>query len=136
MLAETHKLSDRRIQTDLVSPAWLYGSPDHFRRILRNLLDNAVRYASNTIFLSLTVIEDRVILSVEDDGPGIPASDREWILQRFRHVKRNRGQRQQGPGLGLAIVRSLVLQYGGEVTVSDSPLGGAKFVVTLPAAKD
>lgn len=134
VLTEVHKLSDRRVQTNLIATAWVRGNADHFRRIIRNLLENAARYARDTIRLVVAATRDRVLLSIEDDGPGIPANDRERIFQRFSHAGQSRGATRQGPGLGLAIARTLVSHYHGEVTVSDSPLGGAKFVVTLPVA--
>jgi PAS domain S-box-containing protein len=136
IVTEARKVSDRRVQTEQRAAAWVRGNPDHFRRVVRNLLENAARYAQNTIHLAVTTGQNRVVFSIEDDGPGIPASDCERIFHRFSHVERTRGQTRHGPGLGLAIVRTLVSQYGGEVTVSDSPLGGAKFVVTFPAAKE
>lgn len=136
VVTEARRLPDHRVQTEPIATGWVQGNPDHVRRIVRNLLENAARYAHDTIRLSVATIQNRVVLCVEDDGPGIPVSDRERIFQRFRHVERDRGTNRPGPGLGLAIVRALVSQYRGEVTVGDSPLGGAKFIVTLPAAKE
>ena len=132
LVAEVERVADPRLLTGIVTTAWVYGNPDHFRRIIRNLLDNALRYARDTVRLSLTTIQNQVVLTVEDDGPGIPPDARERIFQRFSQVERDQDLTRHNPGLGLAIVRHLVEQYRGDVSVCDSPLGGAKFVVTLP----
>jgi signal transduction histidine kinase len=75
---------------------------------------------------------------VDDDGPGIPEADRELVFGRFTRLDEARGRAAGGAGLGLAVVRRVVEQHGGTVTVTDSDpasagLGGARFVVRLPA---
>jgi signal transduction histidine kinase len=74
-----------------------------------------------------------VMVSVTDAGPGVPERDRERVFERFHRLKRN--NTQPGLGLGLPIVRGLVRSLGGDVTIGDSPTGGAAFRVSLPAAE-
>jgi signal transduction histidine kinase len=76
-----------------------------------------------------------VLLEVTDDGPGVPAEDRERIFDRFVRLDEARGRDAGGAGLGLAITREIVVAHGGEVAVADAPGAGARFVVRLPAAE-
>ena len=73
-----------------------------------------------------------VVVSVEDDGPGVPAAERERVFERFRRLDEARARDAGGSGLGLAIVREVVAAHGGSVVLDSSPLGGARFVVRLP----
>ena len=98
------------------------------------LTENAVRYARGRIALGLSQADGRVMLSVGDDGPGIDAQDRERVLERFVRLDESRGRRTGGAGLGLAIVREVAVSHGGDATLGESPLGGLRVEVRLPAA--
>ncbi len=74
-----------------------------------------------------------VVIVVDDDGDGAPTDDRERIFERFARTEESRSRDAGGVGLGLAVVRSTVGCLGGDVTVDDGPLGGARFTVRLPA---
>ena len=76
------------------------------------------------------------MLTVEDDGPGIPPADRERVFDRFVRLDASRSRGEGGSGLGLAIVRELVRSAGGSVRVDASPLGGARFTVSLPGPQE
>jgi signal transduction histidine kinase len=76
---------------------------------------------------------NHVAIIVEDDGPGIPESDRQRVFERFVRLDEARARDVGGSGLGLAIVREVVAGHGGSVVLDDSPLGGARFTVVLPA---
>jgi signal transduction histidine kinase len=101
--------------------------------VLRNLLDNAARHATSEVAVTATVRDGMVVITVDDDGPGIRPADRERVFSRFTRLEhaRSRG----GVGLGLAIVDRVVQRQGGTLTVGDTPKGGARFEVTLPAAR-
>ena len=105
------------------------------RQILLNLLDNAVKYApaGAPILVAVERVRDAARIRVEDRGPGVPAADRERIWQRFARLDRDVDSAVAGSGIGLAIVRDLVLAQGGRCWVEDAPAGGARFVVELPA---
>ena len=75
-----------------------------------------------------------VELIVDDDGPGIPAEDRERVFERFTRLDEGRARDAGGLGLGLAMAKTIVERHGGTVEIDDAPLGGARFVVRLPAA--
>jgi signal transduction histidine kinase len=101
---------------------------------VRNLLSNAVRHGVSRVDVSLVDDAARVRLVVEDDGNGIPPDQREKIFERFVRLDEARNRDQGGSGLGLAIVRKVVSVAGGEVTVDESELGGARFTLSLAAA--
>ena len=114
------------------------GDPDGLRRVAVNLVDNAVRYARShvTVALESRQLAGRpvVMLTVTDDGPGIPAAERERVFDRFYRVQASRSRDTGGTGLGLAIVRDVVRAHGGTVRLLPNPSGqGTQAVVTLPA---
>lgn len=101
---------------------------DDMLELLGNLLDNACKWAAGEVRLVLQREGDRLTVTVDDDGPGIPASRREQVLQRGRRLD----ERVPGDGLGLAIVSDTVAAYGGDLTLIDSPLGGLRVTLSLP----
>lgn len=101
------------------------------RRALRNLVMNAARYAKGRIAVTVTSGE-RVVVAVEDDGPGVPEAERERIFAPFAVVETSRARGGAGVGLGLAIVRRVAELHGGRAWCEASPLGGARFVTTWP----
>ena len=104
------------------------------RRMIDNLLVNARRYASSTVSATATRVGGDVVVTVDDDGPGIPAADRERVFQPWVRLDAGRGRDEGGAGLGLAIVRSIARAHGGDVNLESSPLGGLRAVVRLPVA--
>jgi two-component system, OmpR family, sensor kinase len=99
--------------------------------VLKNLLYNATRYAKHSIGVTFTCHERVNSLLVDDDGPGIPQADRLRVFDSFVQLERAQG-RKTGFGLGLAIVKRAIEWHGGEVSITDSPLGGARFCVMWP----
>lgn len=114
------------------------GDADALRRLLGNLLDNAVRYtpAGGRVDVTVTRVTGpppRAVVAVTDTGPGIPADQRERVFDRFHRVP---GTAATGSGLGLALARSIAGRHGGEVVLEDGPGGrGLRAVVRLPAAE-
>jgi signal transduction histidine kinase len=119
-----------RVDTRGVSAAAVAGRPEDLTRVVRNLLDNAERYASSLVTVGLHSDDGHATLVVQDDGLGIPAADRERIFERFTRLDSARS-RSGGTGLGLAIAKEIVDAHGGSVAVADSPRG-ARLVVRLP----
>ena len=117
------------------------GNRDALDRLLVNLVDNAVRYAKSQVIVSAHREGAWVVLSVADDGPGIPAADRERAFGRFARLDTARsrdGAEDGGSGLGLAIVRATAAARGGTAHLEDAVPGahppGLRAVVRLPAA--
>ncbi|MGI5218704.1 sensor histidine kinase [Nocardia sp. CA-290969] len=111
------------------------GSGTQIARVLGNLVDNAQRHAATVVRVTLGQAAGRAVLVVADDGPGVPAADRNRIFQRFVRLDDARSRDEGGAGLGLAIVRDVVERHGGEIRVEDDASGGARFVVELPICR-
>ena len=105
------------------------------RQIMRNLLDNAVRYGPDeqTIVVRLAAEEDGVRITVDDAGPGIPPADRDRLFAPYVRLTRDLDRARSGTGLGLSVVKALVSAMGGDVRIGGSTRGGTRVTVTLPA---
>ncbi len=105
--------------------------PAAFRRCLANLVSNAARFAPS---ISITGHRDHryLTVTVDDDGPGIPAEMREEVFKPFLRLDDARNQDEGGTGLGLAIARDIARSHGGDITLGDSPLGGLRATVRVP----
>ncbi|MER5637309.1 HAMP domain-containing sensor histidine kinase [Kitasatospora sp. NPDC002227] len=99
------------------------GSPLWLGRLVTNLLDNAQRYGERRVALSLRSDGGAAVLEVTDDGPGIPAADRERVFERFARLDDARSREAGGTGLGLAIARDIATHLGGTLTVADTATG-------------
>ena len=98
----------------------------------RNLIENAVRHAAGRVDITLGEHDREVVLTVDDDGPGIPEAERDRVLQRFVRLDEARSRDDGGSGLGLSIVDEVVRAHGGSVLIEESPLGGARIQIKLP----
>jgi signal transduction histidine kinase len=110
---------------------------DAVRHVVLNLLDNAVKYgpAGGEVRIGLERADGLVRITVEDEGPGIPASDRQRVFSRFERLARERDSAAAGAGIGLAVVRDLVDRMAGSCSIEAGAGGrGARFVVAVPAA--
>jgi signal transduction histidine kinase len=110
------------------------GDPAKLSQVLRNLADNAVRAAHSKVRFTLAEEGGAATVTVEDDGDGVPEEERSRVFERFVRLDASRDRGSGGSGLGLSIVQEVVRGHGGTVEISESPLGGARFVVRLPAA--
>ncbi|MFI9643143.1 ATP-binding protein [Micromonospora sp. NPDC051925] len=113
------------IVTAASGPAWTVGVPDELRRVLGNLVDNAVRHTRTRVVLAVEPATDGPyhLVTVTDDGPGIPVADRERVFRRFARLDEGRARDAGGAGLGLAIVRELVRRGGGTIGLADAGPG-------------
>lgn len=118
------------------------GNETQLRRALTNVVANAVRYAERHIAIDVRLVPgpggaDRAVrLTVADDGPGIPPADRERVFDRFVRLDASRSRGTGSAGLGLAIVREIVVGHGGTVAVADSEWGGAAVTMEIPGARE
>ncbi len=116
-------------------PAWTTGDRDRLVQVIVNLLANAAKFSppgDGRVTLGVKSGDDAVEIFVADNGPGVPAADREIVFERFRQAGDPLTDKPGGFGLGLAICRRIVAQHGGRIWVEDAPDGGAVFKVHLP----
>lgn len=111
--------------------ATILGDRLAFRRIVANLVDNALRYGG-AAHVRVGVQGSEVVLTVDDDGPGIPPDQRAFLLEPFTRIETSRARATGGAGLGLAIVHRLATAHGGSLSIGDAPSGGARIVVRAP----
>ena len=114
---------------DGVAPVFR-GEAEDLEEMLGNLFDNACKWAQRRVEIMQSVVGEAVCIVIDDDGPGIPAAERE----RLRHRGERADEKMPGSGLGLAIVADLAQLYGGRLDLADSPLGGLRVCLSLPAA--
>jgi signal transduction histidine kinase len=135
VLAEGEAVRLRRESTLRVSlhaePTAIKGDTRSVGRVLRNLVDNAVRHAKSRIDITVQPVDGNAILRIADDGPGIPMADRSRIFDRFVRLDSDRSRKAGGAGLGLAIVAEIAAAHGATVRVDDGPNGGTAFTVTF-----
>jgi two-component system osmolarity sensor histidine kinase EnvZ len=131
-LKEEAKLRSRTLKTALVGEPEVHVRPHAFTRLMSNLVGNAFRYARN---VSVTATHRRGTLNVivDDDGPGIPADRREDVFKPFVRLDEARNQDAGGTGLGLSIARDIARSHGGDISLDDSPMGGLRAIVRVPA---
>jgi signal transduction histidine kinase len=127
---------DRDIDIEFSGPdeAVVAGDSALLQTMMRNLIDNAIRYTpeGGRIAIAVQVGERQVVFSIDDNGPGIPEAQYQQVFQRFY---RGNTRGQPGSGLGLAIVWNIGLQHDATVSLHRSPLGGLRVVVRFPGAK-
>ena len=114
-------------------PGIVTGDHQQLTRMFSNVVDNAARHAASVVQITVSHVGDTVRLVVDDDGPGIPASQRERVFERFARLDDGRARHDGGTGLGLAVVRSILIRHHATVGVDDSPLGGARVIAEFPS---
>ena len=140
---EAMRLPDVKLTTAIADGAHVMGNPTDLRRVLNNLIENARRYGKTqgSEFTEIDIAcqlkggnaSRRVIIDVQDHGPGVPAEKIEQMLKPFTRLDTARGQ-ANGAGLGLAIVDRVLLRHGAELQVRNRSGGGLAFQISLPAA--
>ncbi len=107
--------------------------PVALRRLFSNLVDNAVRYGGGGPDITVSAGHEGWRVTVDDDGPGIPAAERALVLEPFYRRETSRSRETGGSGLGLAIAKQIVEAHGGTIALDQSPAGGLRVVLELPA---
>jgi signal transduction histidine kinase len=139
LLAEAARLrssNDVVVDTSGVGAARVLGDEALLAQVVRNLVDNAARSSRGHITLALSDNGSEVVFTVDDNGPGVPAAQRERVFDRFVRLDEARARDSGGSGLGLAIVRATVVAHGGSVRLLGNTMGGARAEVVLPTASD
>ena len=130
--ADMTAATGREVITSLENTPCVLADEGRIERVLANLLANAAKYSPAGTPIHVTVAEDdaEAVVAVEDEGPGIPASERARVVRRFERLERDAAT--EGTGLGLSIVREIVELHGGSVRIGDRDGGGASVRVRLP----
>ena len=129
---EVNDIAIECIVDDLLLEQSVYIDRRAMVRAINNLVANACRYAVSTVLIRLYQNCNSYAISVEDDGPGIPSSEWEKVFTPFAQVDNKQRDSSVGYGLGLAIVKQIIQLHNGDVTLGDSSLGGAKFILHWP----
>ena len=112
-----HRSLGHAVRAEGVSAARVEGDAVQLQRLVRNLLDNAARHATSAVTVTLGEEAGDAVLRVDDDGPGIPAGDRERVFERFARLDEGRTRATGGAGLGLSLVKAVAVSHGGSVDV-------------------
>jgi signal transduction histidine kinase len=128
-LLRLHDGRDLQIDLDVAAEHAIRGQREDLDEMLGNLLDNACKWARARVSISSAALPGAIVITIDDDGPGIPPSMQEHVLLRGVRADESAG----GSGLGLAIVRDLADLYGGSVALESSPGGGLRARLTLPS---
>lgn len=130
-IARDIKRDGQKIDLDLPSRLVVPVKPDAFKRCVRNLVGNAIRY-SGRVTVVASQSDHQLLITVDDSGPGIPPQRREDVFKPFFRIDDARNQDETGTGLGLSIARDIARAHGGDVTLSDSPAGGLRAEIRIP----
>ena len=128
-------MGDVSVDVNVADGLLVTGSESELASVLRNLLHNAARHAVSSVVVAAAARDGTVVITVDDDGPGIPPAERQRVFQRFARLEHARSRADGGVGLGLAVVDRVVRHHNGSVEVTDSPAAGARFQVILPRAQ-
>ncbi|MCF0122896.1 MAG: HAMP domain-containing histidine kinase [Ruminiclostridium sp.] len=138
LLAPLAEEAQVTLETDLGADCVVVCSREDVDQILRNLMENAIKYnlPRGSVTVTTARTEDRIRLTVADTGVGIPREEMDRIFERFYRVDKARSRAAGGTGLGLSIVRDSVRHYGGQISVAPREEQGTVFTVELPAWKE
>ncbi|WP_461162882.1 sensor histidine kinase [Arthrobacter sp. R4-81] len=125
-----HKIEAR------LEPARVTGDVRRLGQVVRNVLDNAERHALSRIRIELRNSGDRVLLTIDNDGPPVPVSDRERIFERFVRLDESRSRESGGSGLGLAIAAAILSAHGGQILSTEAPGHICRFELDLPRQEE
>jgi two-component system osmolarity sensor histidine kinase EnvZ len=124
---------DKEIITDFpLTPVQFYARPMALARAFGNIIENAARYAKSQIKITEKDFEDHITITIEDNGPGIPAERRQDAMRPFVRLDESRSDNTGGTGLGLSIAQTAFENHGGQIFLGVSDMGGLKVEIVLP----
>lgn len=117
----------------LDTPVMMYVRVQAFERAITNIVNNGCAYAENVwMAVYWTAENDRILIVIDDNGPGIPAEQMEDVFRPFFRLDPSRNPKSGGVGLGLSIAQDIATAHGGEITLEDSPMGGLRVIIAIP----
>jgi two-component system osmolarity sensor histidine kinase EnvZ len=130
-IARGSRRSGCKIELDVPQKIVVGVKPDAFKRCVLNLVSNANRH-SRKVKVAAARLHHRLLITIDDNGPGIPAGQREEVFKPFYRLDDARNQDETGTGLGLSIARDIARAHGGDVKLAESPLGGLRAEISIP----
>lgn len=124
----------RTLELHLHPDTVVNGIRQDLHRLLRNLIENALRHARSQVTVTVSPSPDAIVVTVDDDGPGIPPAERERVFDRFVRLDSSRDRGSGGSGLGLAIARDIAHNHYGSISITTSPAAGTRVTLHLPTA--
>tara|TARA_B100000029_G_C17259256_1_gene845681 strand:- start:183 stop:779 length:597 start_codon:yes stop_codon:yes gene_type:complete len=125
------KYENQNILTNFNSQIYFNGRKNLIQRCIINLIDNSLKYGKK-IIIKIDKQTSNIIISIEDDGPGIPKSEYQNIVKPFYKIDKSRSDSKSSVGLGLAISSDIIKSHGGDIDFDKSKLGGLKVNISLP----
>ena len=125
------KYEKKEITTDISKEVFLDGRKNLMQRCFSNLIGNAIKYSTN-VYISLRKLNNNILITIDDDGPGIPENERENVFKPFYKIDKSRGDSKSSVGLGLSIASDIVKSHGGNIKLETSPTNGLRIKVILP----
>jgi len=126
-----NKYNDDNISKDLIPRIYMNGRKNLIERSLGNIINNSIKYADK-ISLGLSKKNNNIIITIDDDGPGIPESEYQNVFKPFYKLDKSRGNSRSSVGLGLSITSDIIKSHGGNILLEKSPLNGLRVKVFLP----
>jgi two-component system osmolarity sensor histidine kinase EnvZ len=131
-VTQASRISGHATEMSFSGDATVRLRPQAYKRCIANLVTNAGRHADNIVIIGRHA-DDLLTVVVDDDGPGVPFEEQEAVFKPFYRLDNARNLDESGTGLGLPIARDIARSHGGDIALSDSPMGGLRVTVTIPA---
>jgi len=131
LITTVAKYENNKITTDIPKTVYFDGRKNLIKRCFNNLIDNSIKYSKN-IFISLEKSSKNILITIDDDGPGIPKNERENVFKPFYKIDKSRSDSKSSVGLGLSIASDIIRSHGGNIKLEDSPSNGLRTKIFLP----
>ena len=125
------KYNNRNIQKDLIPRVYINGRKNLINRCLNNIIDNAIKYA-NKVKVKLDKKDTNLLITIDDDGPGIPSKEYENVFKPFYKIDKSRAESKSSVGLGLSIASDIIKSHGGNIELNKSKMNGLSLKIFLP----
>ena len=131
LITTVAKYENKEITTNIPKTVYFDGRKNLIKRCFNNLIDNSIKYSKN-IFISLEKSSKNILITIDDDGPGIPKNERENVFKPFYKIDKSRSDSKSSVGLGLSIASDIIRSHGGNIKLEDSPSNGLRAKIFLP----
>jgi two-component system osmolarity sensor histidine kinase EnvZ len=131
LITTVAKYENKEITTTIPKTVYFDGRKNLIKRCFNNLIDNSIKYSKN-IFISLEKSSKNILITIDDDGPGIPKNERENVFKPFYKIDKSRSDSKSSVGLGLSIASDIIRSHGGNIKLEDSPSNGLRTKIFLP----